>query len=104
MRAGKLFHIIKIQRGTDTLNEAGTPTTSWADLATLRAEKVEQSTSEFIRSFGAADETLAIFRTRFLGGVTNADRISFGGDDFNIREIAILGRNRGLEFRCVRLD
>ena len=104
MKSGRLFHIVKIQRATETLNEAGTPTSTWTDLYTLKAEKVEQSTSEFIRNFGAADETVAVFRTRFISGVTNANRLTFAGKPFNIREIAILGRNRGLEFRCVRLD
>lgn len=104
MKSGTLFHVVKIQLGTETLNDAGTPTTTWTDLYTLKAEKVEQSTTEFIRNFGAADETVAVFRTRFISGVTNANQLTFAGKPFNIREIAILGRNRGLEFRCVRLD
>lgn len=104
MKSGKLTHVLTIQRATHGINPAGTPTTVWADLATLRAEKVEQSTTEFIRNYGAADETVAVFRTRFLAGVTNADRISFDGTTFNIKEIAVQGRNRGLEFRCTRLD
>lgn len=104
MKSGKLAHVLKIQRATNGVNEAGTPTTVWADLASLRAEKVEQSTTEYIRNYGAADETVAVFRTRFLAGVTNADRISFSGTTFNIKEIVVQGRNRGLEFRCTRLD
>lgn len=104
MKSGKLAHVLTIQRATNGVNEAGSPTTVWADLATLRAEKVEQSTTEFIRNYGAADETVAVFRTRFIAGITNADRISFSGTSFNIKEIVILGRNRGLELRCTRLD
>lgn len=104
MKSGKLIHVLKIQRAADGLNEAGTPVPAWTDLATLRAEKVEQGTTEFIRNYGAADETVAVFRTRFIPGVTNADRIVFAGAPFNIKEIVILGRNRGYEFRCVRIS
>ena len=104
MKARRLIHVLTIQRASDTINEAGTPVTVWDDLASLRAEKVEQGTTEFIRNYGAADETVAVFRTRFLAGVTNADRITFDGAEFNIKEIVTLGRNRGYEFRCVRLE
>jgi SPP1 family predicted phage head-tail adaptor len=104
MKSGKLTHVLTIQRASNGVNDAGTPTTTWADLATLRAERVEQSTTEFIRNYGAADETVAVFRTRFVAGVTNADRISFDGDAFNIKQVVILGRNRGYEFRCTRLE
>ena len=104
MKSGKLTHVLTIQRASNGVNDAGTPTTTWADLATLRAERVEQSTTEFIRNYGAADEAVAVFRTRYVAGVTNADRISFGGEAFNIKHIVILGRNRGYEFRCARLE
>lgn len=104
MKAGKLSRVVKIQRMTETLNDAGTPVEIWADLAKLRAEKVEQSTTEFIRNYGPGDEALAVFRTRFIPGVTNADRLVFAGQNFNIKEIVTLGRDRGYEFRCVRLS
>lgn len=103
MKAGKLFHVLTVQRATEGLNDAGTPTTTWADLATLRAELVQQSTTEFIRAQGATDEAVLIFRTRYLAGVTNADRISFAGEALNLKEVVVLGRNRGLELRCTRL-
>lgn len=104
MKSGRLVHVLTVQRATHGTNDAGTPTTTWADVATLRAERVEQATTEFIRNYGAADETVIVFRTRFLAGVTNADRIAFEGEAFNIKEISPIGRKRGLEFRCVRLD
>ncbi len=104
MRSGKLIHVLTIQRAAETLNEAGSPVAVWADLARLRAEKIEAGTTEFIRAAGATDETVMVFRTRFVAGVTNADRISFNGAAFNIKEIVILGRNRGYEFRCMRIE
>ena len=79
MKSGKLRRVIVVQGFSNTVNEAGTPVLTWADKATLRAEVVQQSTAEFIRGFGASDETVIVFRTRFIAGVTNADRILFGG-------------------------
>ena len=62
MKSGKLAHVLTIQRATNGVTEAGTPTPTWTDLATLRAEKVEHSTTEYIRNYGAADETVAVER------------------------------------------
>lgn len=101
MRAGKLDRTITIQRSTDTPDEFGTPAFTWTNLATLRAQVVQSSTEEFIEN-GAEEKTVVIFRTRFLPGVTAADRIHYLGSDFNIKELKEIGRREGLEIRCVR--
>lgn len=101
MRAGKLDKEITIQRFTSTVDDYGTPVFTWTDLATLRAEIVQASTQEFIRGFGASDETAIIFRTRWLDGVQLADRILYGGIIHNLKEIKEIGRRKGLELRCV---
>lgn len=103
MRSGKLREEIAIQRATATVNDAGTPSMIWASIAVLRAEKVEQSTTEAIRAFGASDEELVVFRARFFDGVTNADRVLWQGNPFNIRQVVPLGHRSGLELRCARV-
>ena len=104
MKSGRLSTAIQIQRATVTLSEAGTPAETWAKIADLRAEKVEQSTTEFMRGFGASDESVVIFRARFFAGVTNADRVLWGGQAYNIKEVSPIGRRKGVELRCVRFD
>ncbi|WP_103172881.1 phage head closure protein [Paracoccus sp. SY] len=103
MKAGRLTEEIRIERSTSTINEYGTPSTTWVKLALLRAEKVEQTTTKYIRNFGASDEEVVIFRTRFLDGITNADRLVWKGNAFNIQSVATIGRRTGVELRCVRL-
>lgn len=61
------------------------------------------SAEEFIRGFGATTETLVIFRTRYLDGVTTADRVLFDGRTFNLREVVDAGRRGGLELRGVEI-
>lgn len=104
MKAGKMAHVIEVQRATRTINDAGTPSTAWTRLATLRAEVVERSTEEFIRDGGAADEERIVFRTRFLEGITSDDRVTFDGQSYNIRELTRIGRRQGLELRCTALN
>lgn len=43
-----------------------------------------------------------IFRARFVEGVSNADRVIWKGESFNIKQVAPIGRREGLELRCVR--
>lgn len=97
-------HWYEAREAAGDIEASGRPVETWTDLATLRAEKLDQTTEEFIRGSGANDETVIIFRSRFIAGVTNADRILFGGQPFNIKEVMPLGRNRGLEFRCMRIE
>jgi SPP1 family predicted phage head-tail adaptor len=101
MRAGKLDRTIVIERSEETIDAYGTPASVWSLVAILRAEIVQASTEEFIRN-GAVDETAMVFRTRWLAGVTTADRITSEGVIFDVKETKELGRRRGLEIRCVR--
>lgn len=104
MKAGRLTEEIQIERFTSTINEYGTPTQIWTRLCTLRAERVEQSTTEYIRNYGASDENVVILRARFFDGITNADRVIWNGEAFNIKQSVPIGRRQGIELRCVRME
>lgn len=103
MRAGKLDKIINIESAATTVDPYGTPTTAWVPLATMRAQIVNASTEEFIRGQGASSETAIVFRMRWLDGVTVANRVTYEGNAFDIKETKELGRRRGLDIRCVRV-
>ncbi|CAM1633478.1 MULTISPECIES: phage head closure protein [Bartonella] len=102
MKAGKLTHVIQIIKieyvGSDGL---GNPKTKETLLAKLRAEIVQQSTEEFIRAYGTSNETIVIFRTRYIRGVKNSCRVKFNGRTFNIKQLSEIGRREGLEIRCL---
>jgi len=104
MTAGKRKYQIEILGETTTLNAAGTPASSSFSKAVLRAEIIRQGTEEFIRDSGASDETVIVFRTIWAGEVTPADRVSFGGTVYNLREVVPLGRRHEIELRCVNLN
>jgi SPP1 family predicted phage head-tail adaptor len=101
MRAGKLDRKILVERSTETVDDFGTVTHQWMTLYPLRAELIEQSAQEFMRNYGASSETTVIFRTRFVLGVTVADRVTYDGREYDIKEVKEIGRRRGLELRCV---
>ena len=101
MRAGKLDRIIVIQRVVTTVDEYGTPVEGWTTVATVRAQLVQSTTEEFMRTFGITSDTLAIFRIRYRDGITNANRVTYGERTFDLKEVKELGRREGLELRCV---
>lgn len=106
MRAGKMDRTIRIDHfDAGAVNQYGTPTPAFTPLATLRAQLIEASTEEFlVKAQGAVDRTVVIFRTRWLQGVTTADRVHYDGLVCNIRETKEIGRRRGLEIRCERSE
>lgn len=104
MRAGKLDRTITIERQTETVTASGSVVTAWTIFATVRAEIVQQSASEFLTGFGEAETGTVIFRIRYLASITTADRITYEGTAYNIKEIAEIGRRRGLELRAVAVS
>lgn len=102
MRAGALTHVISLERSVaGEPNDMGTVKPEWKEYAVMRAQIVRGSTEEFIRNYGASDETTIIFRIRFLLDVMLADRLKFNSGYFNIKELVVIGRNKGLEIRCI---
>lgn len=101
MRAGKLDNVITIQRSTYVTDEYGVPEFTWTDLATVRAQIIQSSTEEFIRAYGASDDTIVIFRTRWIDDITTADRVVFNGENHDIKELKPIGRRKGLDIRAV---
>lgn len=100
MRSGKLDQVITVQRFTNTVGDYGTPIETWTDLVTVRAQIIQASTTEFIQG-GARDDTVMIFRTRWIEDITTADRVVFDGENFNVKELKPIGRAKGLDIRTV---
>lgn len=101
MRAGQLDRTIVVQEvSTTAINDVGTPAPVWSTVVTLRAQLVQAATAEFIRD-GARDETIIIFRTRYVDEITTAHRIIYEGKIHNIKELKEIGRRRGLEIRTL---
>lgn len=101
MRAGKLTKSITIERVTTTVDEYGTPIEGWATVATVRAQIIQSTTEEFMKGWGTSTEAAIVFRIRHLDGITPADRVTYDGRAYDLKEIKELGRREGLDLRCV---
>ena len=101
MQAGQLTTIITLHRETETISASGSVAKTWANLATIRAEIVQQTATEFLTGYGTAEDRSMIFRVRYRPGITTADRVSYAGKVYNLKDITEIGRRRGLELRGV---
>ena len=102
MRAGKLDRFITIERETETVAPSGAISSAWTNFATVRAELVQLSASDFLSGFGEGQTASVIFRIRYLPGITMADRVIYDSAAYGLQEVAEMGRKRGLELRAVR--
>ncbi len=100
IKSGKLDRQINVMREAETVAESGAVSKAWATVATVRAELVQRSADEYLAGFGEAGASGAVFRIRYLAGITTADRVAFDGVTYDIDEVVELGRKRGLELRC----
>jgi len=104
MRSGRLDQQITVQRYTRVVDEGGGSILTWTDLVALRAQIIQATTEEFMRSYGASNETAVIFRTRYFDDVQTKDRIVYDGVNHNIKEVKEIGRGRGLDIRTVAIQ
>ena len=95
----KLDRLIVVERKSDTVDDFGTPIEGWSPVTTLRAQRLENGSREFVRSYGVAEEGSAVFRIRYVAGITTTDRVLFDGEPFDLVEIVELGRRQGLDLR-----
>jgi len=101
MRAGKLDKTISIESLGLTVDDYGTETEGWTPVATVRAQLMQASTEEFMRSAGSISETAVVFRIRFRDDLAPSDRVTHQGQAYDVKEINELGRREGLDLRCV---
>jgi SPP1 family predicted phage head-tail adaptor len=103
MQAGKLHHIIAIEREIEAVLPSGSVSKSWTNVATIRAEIVQRSAAERLTGYGEAEDGTIVFRIRYRPGLKTRDRVVYDGRAFDIKEITEIGRKRGLELRGVSL-
>lgn len=101
LNIGNMDRRITIERETETVKPSGSVVKAWTHVATVWAEIVQRTASEFFTGYGEAENGSVIFRVRYHPGITTADRVSYAGKVYDLKEITELGRRDGLELRGV---
>jgi head-tail adaptor len=105
-RAGKLDRTISIESVSETIDTFGAPVDVWTVIGTYRAELVVEAhgsvVSNTVKEDGSVDsvESIFTFRTRWINGLTVADRLQYNSEEFDIIGLIEIPRRRGWEIKC----
>lgn len=101
--AGRMDRRIVVQSVSESRDAMGGVTQSWSTFATVWAERRDLAGREYFTA-GQSEraEIESVWRIRYLDGLTNKHRFTHGGETYDIESIAVLGRNEGMELRCVK--
>lgn len=99
LNIGTMDRRITIDRQTETVKPSGDVVKAWMPLAVVWAEVLQQSASEFFTGYGEAETGSMIFRVRYRPGITTADRVTYNGTAYGLKEIKEVGRFEALELR-----
>jgi len=99
LNIGRMNRRITIEQETETLSPSGDPRKAWTPIATVWAELIQQTESEFFTGYGEAATGTVIFRVRYRPSITTADRVTYEGTTYGIAEIKTIGRRHALELR-----
>ena len=102
MRSGKLDRKIIIQELTVTQDAHGEPVDTWADWADVWAEVRDLRGREYFQAQAAQSAIDTLFRIRHIDGLKHEMRISHDDVIYDIKGIARIGRNEGLEIQATR--
>jgi head-tail adaptor len=103
MRAGSLDRFIEFQRETTALDLYGVPIKVWRSFAYMRAQKLENATSNREGERGDTTDNVITFRMHWIDCITLDNRLSFEGQAFKITRLKEIGRRVGLDVVCERV-
>lgn len=98
MHAGRLDRRVTLQARTVTRNAQGEDVASFADLATVWAEKLDVRGREFFAAQQSRAEVTTRWRIRWRGDFRSVDRLVHDGTTYDVvAPPAEIGRRDGLE-------
>jgi SPP1 family predicted phage head-tail adaptor len=101
MQAGPLDRRVTLQAPITSQDSAGQALRAWSTLGDCWAQRIDARGREALAAgaVGAVLET--VWRIRWRSDLTEACRLVFEGEAWDIQSIGQLGRRDGLELRCV---
>lgn len=94
---GKMDRRIMIQSLSVSLDGAGQPVETWADVEEVWAQVTPQPGGEGFRSRQIMGRAVTVFKIRYRSGVTAQHRVVYGGQNYDIHDVREIGRREMLE-------
>ncbi len=103
VRIGELDDEIVIQRATLAANDYGDPVPTWSTLVSTwaKVEWLEPGSDEMYRAGIENEYNRVDFTIRYNSDVRSKDRISFGGNYFDIQTVHYIGRQQFTKLQTV---
>lgn len=101
MRSGRLDRRLTIQAVTETRGSAGDVVETWADVATVWAEKMDEKGREYFAAAQVTAERPTRFTIRWRSGLTAKHRVVCEGVTYDVQAIDEIGRRKGLWLYCL---
>lgn len=100
-QTGKLDRRLTLQTLTTTRGAEGGIVETWADLATVWAERLEETSREY-RAAGARHTDISrVFRIRHRAGLgSGANRVVYESQEYDLIGVREEGRKEGLILSC----
>lgn len=97
MRAGALDRRVTILRRTLTRNAYGEQVETFTSLGDVWAQKLDVTGRELFSARNTLAENTTRFRIRYRSDLVLTDRLGYGGDEYDILQIAEVGRQDALD-------
>jgi SPP1 family predicted phage head-tail adaptor len=104
MRPGKMDRQFTIDHASEAIDDAGTPFQTWAPIANMWGELVENSTADSAEQAGSRTTASVTLKSRYLAGVTLENRLTYAGTQYRLKDVQEIGRREGLLLKGERVS
>ena len=101
IKAGQLDRRLLLRRPSTTRNTFGEDVETFVDVKNVAARYVPQTgREEFVPADGHSAKQSTIFEIRYRAGVGPKWRVVFYGSEYDVEDVAEVGRREGLRLTC----
>jgi|NOAtaT_7_FD_contig_51_1969375_length_836_multi_3_in_0_out_0_2 SPP1 family predicted phage head-tail adaptor len=104
MNPGRMDRQVTLQRFTVTQSAIGEAIKTWATLATVPAAYKPSPGGEPVNGDKVEAELPVVFTIRFYSGLNPKDRLTYGGQVYNILAVTEVGRKHLMELKARRQE
>nr|WP_321457428.1 phage head closure protein [uncultured Cohaesibacter sp.] len=97
LNIGKMDRRLSLERFTQTIEMSGYPIDEWEILDVVWCEVVDATAQEEETDLGEEQTDRLTFRIRYRSDLTTADRVTYEGTGYNLKQIKEVGRRDALE-------
>lgn len=104
MNPGRMDRQVTLQRRTTTQNAIGEAIKTWTSLVTVPAAYKPAPGAEPVNGDKVEAELPVVFTIRYYSGLNPKDRLTYGGQVYNILAVTEVGRRHLMDIKARRQE